>query len=66
MRVLILDDNKDAAEMLTLFMRHVGYETAKEYDGHGDAAGFDAHIVKPVSMAHLHQLMLELTGAQQR
>jgi CheY-like chemotaxis protein len=118
-RVLIVDDNEDAAELLALLLRDQGYETMVAYDGpaaleavHGflpevvildiglpvmdgyelasrlrqreggsamkliaitgygqaadrersRAAGFDAHLVKPVDLDVLADLLQELSA----
>ena len=41
-RVLIVDDNEDAAEMLALLLQHAGYSTQTAYDSRAALAAVDA------------------------
>jgi len=44
MRVLIVDDNPDAAQMLALFLEVAGYDTLIEFDGKGALEQAAAHM----------------------
>jgi signal transduction histidine kinase len=39
-RILVVDDNRDAADSLALMLRHLGNEVDTEYDGNGAVAAF--------------------------
>jgi len=59
LRVLIADDNRDAADTLAKLVRYWGHETATRYDGR---TALDAALASPPDVAILDLAMPGLNG----
>ncbi len=62
-RILVADDNRDAADSLALVLRLAGHEVHAAHDGQEEdkrrasEAGFDHHLTKPVDPGALEMLL---------
>lgn len=63
LRNLVVNDNRDSADSLTIMLRMLGADTNTAYDGER-AAHLAAHLVKPVYAAHLMTVLAGLRLAR--
>lgn len=66
-RVLVVDDNHDAADSLAMLLQLLGAQVEVAHDGRCTAeAGFDYHLVKPAELGALQTILSAREDAENR